>query len=79
MKCVNGLDIRVLKSGAGWYIGTLDEDGCPNCRISVDYYPTKESAQKDLDNRCFAFRLCGENRWCANRNGNLSCFVKGGC
>jgi len=78
MKCVKGYRIRVLSSGAGWYIGTLDEDGFPNCRISVDYYATKESAEDALKNRTFGFRFCSENRWCANMTGNMGCFVKGG-
>ena len=78
MKCVNGLDIMVLRSGAGWYIGTLDADGCPNCRISADYYADTDTAKKDLENMCFNYRFCSENNWCANSGGNLSCFVKGG-
>lgn len=78
MKCVNGLEIRVLKSGAGYYIGTVDGDGCPNCRISTGYYADKDAAQKDLDDLTFEFRFSSENRWCANRNGNLSCFFEGG-
>lgn len=34
MKCKKGYEIKCLKSAAGYYIGTLDNDGFPNCRIS---------------------------------------------
>ena len=36
--------LRVLPSSAGFYIGTIDEDG-PASRESVEYYPTFEAAQ----------------------------------
>lgn len=35
-------------SNAGFYIGTLDEEG-PASRESVEYYPSRELAQQALD------------------------------
>lgn len=42
------LDLTVLKSASGYYIGTANESG-PVSRESVDYYPTPEAAQHALD------------------------------
>lgn len=44
------LELRVLHSSAGYYIGTLSEDGCPISRESINYYPSFDEAKKDLDN-----------------------------
>ena len=49
-------ELQVLRSSAGYYIGTLTEDGFPNSRDS-NYYPTAEAAQADLDNGTFTPRL----------------------
>lgn len=53
-------DLQVLKSAAGWYIGTIhtDDDGFqePGSRDS-GYYQTKEEAQQALDNNSFEPRL----------------------
>ncbi len=40
------LSVQVLKSAAGYFIGTTDEEG-PN-RESVEYWPTKAQAQTAL-------------------------------
>ena len=45
--CGKRLDLMVLKSNHGWYIGTADEDG-PCSRESVEYFPSSESALKAL-------------------------------
>ncbi|HCF5174370.1 TPA: hypothetical protein ACGW32_001149 [Pseudomonas aeruginosa] len=37
------LPLQVLMSNAGFYIGTLDEEG-PASRESVEYYPSRELA-----------------------------------
>jgi hypothetical protein len=37
----DGRRLRVLESNAGHYIGTLDERGLPNCRIT-GYFPKRE-------------------------------------
>lgn len=40
MKCRKGYEVQALKSAAGWYIGTVDEEGYPNCRITTEYAET---------------------------------------
>jgi hypothetical protein len=71
--CRNNKKVQVLESGAGFYIGTLDEDGCPYCRISTTYYETSEQAQSALNSREFIERECAENIFC---NGTIGmCFV----
>ncbi|WP_319741771.1 hypothetical protein ACLEAH_21175 [Pseudomonas aeruginosa] len=42
------LPLQALMSNAGFYIGTLDEEG-PASRESVEYYPSRELAQQALD------------------------------
>lgn len=42
------LPLTVLKSAAGFYIGTEDDDG-PVSRESEEYWPTKEAAEKALE------------------------------
>lgn len=34
MKCKKGYEIQCMKSPAGYYLGTRDDEGFPNCRIS---------------------------------------------
>ena len=41
------LPLRVLRSAAGHYIGTHDDEG-PVSRESVEYFPTHEAAQRAL-------------------------------
>ena len=41
-------NLKVLQSAAGFYIGTVDEDGFPDSRESQEYWPTKEAAKKSL-------------------------------
>lgn len=45
--------IEVLMSGAGYYLGTLDEDGSPYSRVSDRYWRTGDEAQLALDNENF--------------------------
>lgn len=49
------LPIQVLLSGAGYYIGQLD-DCMPYTRLSVEYWGTQEEAQAALDNFQFTAR-----------------------
>ena len=72
MKCIKGYEIKPMKSAAGWYVGTTDEDGFPMCRIS-GYYPTKETAQTALDNKTF-YRFAEEISFC---NGGCGCYYDG--
>ena len=65
-KCTSGLKISVLRSGAGFYIGTMDEEG-PRCRLSRNYGKTREDKAMDID------RVCDENMFC---NGGCGCFSK---
>ena len=77
MLCVRGHEVKVLKSGAGWYIGTVDTDGCPYCRISISYYETKEEAERMMVEG-FAIKDYAENEFCFRTAGGCSCFEKGG-
>ena len=41
--------LAVLKSGAGYYIGTCDEDGLPYSRESAEYWREVHQAQSALE------------------------------
>lgn len=65
MKCKKGYEVDVCKSAAGYYIGTVDEFGCPNCRIS-GYAKTAEDASiLPMDRECIEREFC---------NGGTGCF-----
>ena len=69
MKCKKGYDVKPLKSAAGYYIGTLDPEGFPNCRISSGYAESEEEAvMLSLDRQIG----CMENEFC---NGGRGCFA----
>lgn len=76
MKCVRGLELQALRSGAGWYIGTItEEDGYPEpmCRISVDYFRTRQDAENALADLRFPRReYAMECQFC--RGDHLHCF-----
>lgn len=42
------LPLQVLRSGAGYYIGTQNEEG-PVSRESVEYYATHSQAERALE------------------------------
>lgn len=66
--CRKGYEIKVLKSCAGYYLGTVTKDGVPYCRCSTEYAPTKEEAEKCLFvDRHFAM----ENMDCNHGKGCL--------
>ena len=46
--CNKRLPLAVLKSNAGYYIGTFDEEG-PCSRESVEYFPSQALADKALE------------------------------
>ena len=48
--------LSILQSNAGFYIGSLDEDGIPNSRASVEYWPTRALAQVAFDGGKWAQR-----------------------
>jgi len=57
--CSRGFEVEVFSSAAGSYIGTVDWDQCPNCRIS-GYYLNDEKAEQALSCGSY-FRNCMEN------------------
>lgn len=68
-KCKRGYTIKALKSAAGWYVGTLDESGFPQCRLSSCYAKTKEEAEKLPLDRGYACEI----KFC---NGGTGCFER---
>ena len=65
MICSRGKEIMALQSGAGWYMGTLD-DGMPNCRVTAHYYRTREAAEKNF---LTDIRTAPENLFCSQGMG----------
>ena len=63
MKCVNGYEIKPMKSAAGWYMGTSTEEGFPQCRITTNYYETAEEAEQNMHKD---YRFCEENDFCSH-------------
>lgn len=68
-KCRKGYEIQVLRSGAGYYIGTVDEDGCPYCRLSVEYSKTADGCKNMVADRGYAM----ETQFC---NGGMGCLAE---
>lgn len=66
MKCRKGFEIKPCKSAAGWYMGTLDEMGRPNCRLSTRYAATAEEAAKLPLDRDYAMEVdfCNNGEGC---------------
>lgn len=50
------LPLRVLKSNAGWYIGTYDEGIGPISKESSGYFRTETEAQAALDSNSWVQR-----------------------
>ena len=42
------LELQALRSNAGWYLGTFDDEG-PCSRESAEYFPTEQAANAALD------------------------------
>jgi uroporphyrinogen-III decarboxylase len=57
--CKASLPIQVCLSGAGFYIGQWCNNCGPINRLSVDYYGTREEAQKALDTKTWKRRGTG--------------------
>lgn len=66
-KCRRGFTIISRESMTGFYLGTVDEIGLPNCRCSK-YFESKE----ELESSAIRERDCIENDYC---NGGQGCFV----
>lgn len=61
MKCIRNHEIIIMKSAAGFYLGSR-QDGMPYCRIS-GYYSSPAEAEKALAQR--EVRVCSENLYCS--------------
>lgn len=57
--CARGYSMEVLSSNAGYYVGTTDDIGLPNCRVS-EYF----KSQEELKSSPIQFRNCCENSIC---------------
>lgn len=68
-KCYKGYELQVCKSAAGYYIGTMDEEGIPNCRLT-DYAKTVEKAKELNATRCNSIEVSfcnkGNSQNCVN-------------
>lgn len=53
--CKKKLPLQVLKSGAGYYIGTSDEEG-PCSRESAEYFRNSTSAEMALSDNSWTQR-----------------------
>lgn len=70
MKCRKGYEIKPCKSAAGWYMGTQDEMGRPNCRLSTRYAQTAEEAEKLPLDRDYAMEVsfCNDGLGCVEKD-----------
>lgn len=64
MNCRKGYELKPYKSAAGWYVGTRDEDGCPYCRISEQYYKTQDDCQRAMNAKTYIVRQSFETDAC---------------
>ena len=59
--CSKGHQIQIMRSAAGYYIGTSDpEDQCPYCRIS-GYGSTPDDARMNIERECMENQFCNGN------------------
>lgn len=69
-KCTKQHEMKVMKSNAGYYIGTTEEeDGVayPYCRAT--YYAPTEEVLKEME---YEERDCAENNFCNKCKGCLN-------
>ena len=71
MKCKKGLEVKVLRSMAGYYVGTTDAEG-PYCRLSEEYFKSQKIAEQALADRTFTARNAVEIVFCSGG----SCEIK---
>lgn len=64
IKCYQDYEVSVHRSTAGYYIGVFDPEEGPLCRISADYYPTREAAELALLNGFHHRMNAMENTFC---------------
>ena len=67
MKCRKGYEVKPLRSAAGYYLGTVDDEGFPNCRISSNYAETEFKATllpMDRQFHCMENEFCNECKGC---------------
>jgi len=55
--CHKALPLQVLRSTAGYYIGTSDEDGLPVSRESMQYWPTQADATEAFRTGAWSQRM----------------------
>lgn len=55
--CGHRLPLQVCQSRAGFYLGTLTEEGLPNSRESVEYWPQRPQAEAALQRGTFTQRV----------------------
>lgn len=51
-------ELTILKSAAGFYIGTKDNEGMPFSRESVEYFKTEEEALQALSLESWTQKEC---------------------
>lgn len=67
MICRKGYEVKPLRSACGWYMGTVTEEGYPNCRISTQYAKTEQDAEKlplDRQTSCIENEFCNCGKGC---------------
>ena len=69
--CRRGHFLDIRQSSSGFFIGTYASDGAPYCRLSAEYWQTKEDAVRALISGTFTTRehefeimMCNETKGC---------------
>lgn len=62
-KCNKGKEVRFLESPAGFYLGTLTEEGFPNCRFS-SYFESMEEFESCTFRDCMEVQHCNQGFGC---------------
>lgn len=55
--CGRRLPLQVCRSANGFYLGTLTDEGLPNSRESVEYWPRRAEAEAALTRCTFTQRV----------------------
>lgn len=61
--CTRGKEVRFLESPAGFYLGTLTEEGFPNCRFS-SYFESMEEFESCTFRDCMEVQHCNKGFGC---------------